>query len=85
MALLDSKNASERTTGAAICGQLKIKSAIPRLKDLLKDDQYSLSVSSLISERRFYDVRKAARDALEAMGEKVKGVVVEEEVGLSSK
>jgi hypothetical protein len=85
LALLDSKDASQRKTGASICGQMKITLAIPRLKELLKDDQYYESTSMFISWTRVYYVRKAAKDALEAMGEKVEGVVVEEKTGLFSK
>jgi hypothetical protein len=80
-ALLDSKDASERKTGALICGQERITWAIPRLKELLKDDEYYMCTSSLISWTRVYYVRKAARDALKLMGEKVEGVIVEEETG----
>jgi hypothetical protein len=85
LALLGSKHASERKIGALICGQERITSAIPRLTELLKDDQYYESTSTFISWTRVYYVRKAAKDALEAMGEKVKGVIVEEETGLFSK
>jgi hypothetical protein len=85
LALLDSKDASERKIGASICGQMKITSAIPRLKELLKDDQYCESTSTLISWTRVYYVRKAAKDALEAMGETVKGVTFEKTTGLFSK
>jgi hypothetical protein len=83
-ALLDSKDASERKSGVLLCGQLKITSAIPRLKELLKDDQY-YGTGLFTSWTRVYYVRKAAKDALEAMGEEVKGVTVEEKTGLFSK
>ena len=85
LALLDSKDASKRKIGALICGQMKITSAIHRLKELLKDDrygdficQYDDSMHPFIS--RVYYVRKAAKDALEAMSEKVNGVIVEEKI-----
>jgi hypothetical protein len=77
LAWLDSKDASKRKTGALICGQEKIKSAIPRLKELLKDDEYYESNST----SRVYYIREAARDALKAMGENVGGVIVEEKIG----
>jgi hypothetical protein len=84
-ALLDSKQASKRKIGASICGQLKITSAIPRLKVLLEDDQYCMSSSSFNSWTRVYYVRKAAKDALEAMGEKVNDVIVVEKAEPLSK
>lgn len=85
LALLDSSVASEREIGASICGQMKVTSAIPRLKELLKDDQYCESTSMCFAWTRVYYVRKAAKDALEAMGEEVKGVIVEKKSGFFAK
>ena len=75
--LLASKDAQQRKTGAMICGQEKLTEAIPALRELLNDEA---SFSTNVPEEwtRLYFVRKAAKDALEAMGQEVKGVIVEE-------
>lgn len=68
---------TDRETGAMICGQLRLTNSIPRLIALLADDAYT-TVGSGDKWRRVYFVRKAARDALAAMGHAVENVVIEE-------
>ncbi len=75
--LLGSKEPSERKTGALLCGQEKLTEAIPSLQKLLTDDA-SFSTNVPKEWTRVYFVRKAAKEALEAMGEKVEGVVTQE-------
>ena len=75
---LGSKDPDERKTGALVVGQLKIRRAIPRLKELLRDVEYHLFQYGDKSQRKVYYVRKRAKEALEGMGINVKGVVVEE-------
>jgi hypothetical protein len=75
--MLGSEGAWDRETGALISGQEKLKEAIPRLRKLLDDEKYS--ITNVTKEwTRVYFVRKAAKKALEAMGEKVQAVVIEE-------
>ncbi len=75
--LLHSNKAQDRKTGALVCQQEKIESACPRLKKLLKDKEYF--ITNFPKEgTRVYFVRKAAKQALEALGQKVDGVVIEE-------
>ena len=75
---LDSKNSDERKTGALVVGQLKIRSAIPRLKELLNDKASYTTRSGDRPERKVYYIRKRAKEALEGMGVNVKGIIVEE-------
>jgi hypothetical protein len=74
--LLGSKEAQDRAAGALICGQEKYRSSIPQLKALLEDDASVASMHTRVWIM-VYHVRKAAKVALEAMGEKVDGVVTE--------
>lgn len=62
-----------RETGCIHCGQLKLDDAVPRLRSLLEDK----STFSRIGYREevVYYVRKAAKEALEAMGHKAEAVV----------
>lgn len=76
--LLDSEDSNERKTGALVCGQNKIEKAIPRLIKLLSDTEYS--ITNLPKEwTRSYYVRKAAKAALENMGQKLDSDVIFEE------
>ena len=79
--LLRSAEPDDRKTGAIHAGHLRIKEALPILRELLTDDAahevWSYDVRDVKEVRIVYYVRKAARDALEAMGEPVTGVVVE--------
>ncbi|HOX57823.1 MAG TPA: hypothetical protein PLC99_13125 [Verrucomicrobiota bacterium] len=72
--LLASKEPVERETGALAVGQMKIREAIPALRALLEDDSYVSVYPSEGKPHREYYVRKAAKTALEAMGEQVTGV-----------
>lgn len=75
--LLKSKTPIERQTGAIVCGQEKVKRAIPLLKDLLKDNEYY--TTNVPKEwTRVYYVRKAAKEALQSMNESVSNVIIEE-------
>jgi hypothetical protein len=77
--LLDSKSAGDRKTGAIICGQNKVKKAIPKLKELLADRSSYFQITGTPSVSTIiYFVRKAAKEALEAMGEQVDNTIVEE-------
>lgn len=66
--LLKSKKPIERQTGAIVCGQEKVRRAIPLLKQLLKDDAYYTTNIPKEGTRVFY-VRRAAKTALELMVE----------------
>ena len=75
--MLDSKESRERQTGAIICGQLRIREALPKLKGLLSDENsYTTNVPKKWT--RVYFVRKAAKKALEDLGETANNIVVEE-------
>jgi len=80
--LLDSKDPYQRQTGAMICNELRVSESIPRLKELLKDQEfyttYSYSDDGDMEEAiiELY-VRKAAKDALISLGEKVEDVIIE--------
>lgn len=76
---LASKDGRERKTGALIAGQESIRKAIPRLKELLMDASSFIRISAGV-QTTIYFVRKAAKEALEAMGETVGSIVVEEPV-----
>ena len=73
--MLSSKEANERKAGALICGQEKLTMAIPKLRNLLVDKEY---VRTNHPQRwtRVYFVRKAAKEALEKLGEETGNVVV---------
>ncbi len=75
--MLDSENAEERKTGALLCGQEKLAKAIPALREMLNDNA-SYKTNDPKEWTQVYFVRKAAREALEAMGQKVEGVITEE-------
>lgn len=77
IARLASESARERAAGALVCGQEKFAKAVPGLKALLKDEEH-YRTNQPKEWTRVYPVRKAAKEALEAMGERVEGVVVEE-------
>jgi len=75
--LLVSSDPHERKTGALISGQEKYTNAIPLLRKLL-DDKESFSTNIPKKWTRVYFIRKAAKGALEAMGQMVENVVMEE-------
>lgn len=79
--LLESDTPSERQTGAIVCGQMSLRDAIPKLRDLLDDDSHMLrgadGPDGHMKWTKMYYVRKAAKEALEAMGEKVEGIILE--------
>ncbi len=74
---LNSKKPNERKTGALVVGQLKTHKAIPHLRQLLRDKAYYTTSSGDGPWMIVLFVRKAAKEALEAMGQKVDNVVVE--------
>ncbi|MDP8235302.1 MAG: hypothetical protein P9M08_02860 [Candidatus Erginobacter occultus] len=71
--MLDSEEEPERKTGALICGQEKLTEAIPQLRKLLADPGWFQRGSGKTGTIVLY-VRESAREALEAMGERVDGV-----------
>lgn len=77
--MLGSSEPEERKTGAMICGQEGLKKAIPALKGLLKDKEtYLTGQGQSKAMTRVYYVRKIAKEALEKMGVKAEGIVIEE-------
>jgi len=75
--MLRSEEAEDRKTGASVCGQEKLTEAIPELRKLLAD-RATLSTNVPKQWTSVYFVRKAAKEALEAMGEKVGYILIEE-------
>lgn len=75
--LLKSKIPRDRETGALVSGQIKLEPAVPLLKALLTDKDCR-TVTANGRTQRIYYVRKAAKEALRAMGENAAGVMVEE-------
>jgi len=94
--LLASDDGGEQAQGALIAGQEKYMSAIPRLRELLKSNESHTRHNKIITwqsrpnekeerlereERKYeYYVRKASLEALTALGEKVEGVILEEDI-----
>ena len=79
--LLSSEFPEDRKTGAMVAGQLRMRKAIARLRELLQDDASDLTnvdQPAGLPMRAVFYVRKAAKQALEAMGETVTGVVIEQ-------
>jgi len=77
--LLASDAGSKQAKGALIAGQEKYMSAIPRLRDLLKSNDHYTSWQGGKNPKYNYYVRKASLEALTALGEKVTGVILEED------
>jgi hypothetical protein len=77
IALLKFPEPEKQKTGALICGQEKIREAIPLLKGFLTSPASYLTGSGK-QKIRVYFVHKAAKEALEQMGENVTGVIIEE-------
>ncbi|MDD5774098.1 MAG: hypothetical protein PHX78_11600 [bacterium] len=77
--LIKSEDASNIRKGVKFAGQLNIRELIPRLKDLLKDNHFleGTTDKTQITTKDYY-IRKVAKEALEKMGEKVEGIVLEE-------
>ncbi len=75
--LLKSSHPRDRQTGAIVCGQLKIREAVSTLRFLLTDSTYVSQKSGDAPWVNLYYVRKAAKEALEAMGEPVTDIQVE--------
>lgn len=73
--MLSSTEAAERKTAALVCGRERLTTAIPKLKDLLSDQEY-FTTNHPKSWTRVYYVRQAAKDALEKLGEDVGHVAV---------
>ena len=76
--LLRSDDPHDQTAAAMAAGQLKVMKAAPGLKALLDSNEAFLRRAGDDPWQRVYYVRKAAIDALEAIGETVEDVVVEE-------
>ena len=75
---LKSKHPRERKTGALFAGQFRLREAIPTLRSLLSDEAYWLSsLHGGTWMYRDYYVRRAAKEALELLGEKTGDIVVE--------
>ncbi|TWT77404.1 hypothetical protein Pla123a_20650 [Posidoniimonas polymericola] len=63
---LDSEDSSRREWGAKICGQERIRGAIPRLRELLNDEK-SVLVGNSSGSSEVFPVRVAAKQALESL------------------
>lgn len=75
---LDSEDAYKRQTGAIVCKDLKISKGIPRLKELLSDKEFYTKYSGDINKGTIIlYVRRAAKEALLTLGEKVENVITE--------
>lgn len=75
--LLLSDEADDRVTGSLFCGRLKIREAIPQLRQLLDDGEFHSTRTGDGPWKNVYYVRKAAKEALEEMNENVTGIIVE--------
>jgi hypothetical protein len=75
--MLSSDCAAERKTGAMVCGQEGFRKYVPELRKLLVDKEY-LTTNVPKEWTKVYFVRKAAKNALICMGEKVDEVITEE-------
>lgn len=72
---LESEEADERKIGAVLCGRRNLKDAIPGLKKLLTDQAHFMAIGTDHSTRLYY-VRRAAKQALEELGEDAGDVVL---------
>lgn len=77
--LLVSKSKRDLETGAIVAGQLRLRDTADTLRTLLKDPSGLLigPDEKHANWWRYYHIRKAAKDALEAMGYEVGPVVIE--------
>ncbi len=75
IAMLSSTDADERKTAALVCGRERLTAAVPKLKSLLSDQKY-FTTNQPKAWTRVYYVRRAAKDALQKLGEDVGDVVV---------
>lgn len=75
--LLDSDSPYKRETGAIACNHLNILESIPKLKKLLTDKEFYTTYSGNNAGTIVLYVRKAAKEALLALGENVENVVTE--------
>ena len=72
LSLLYSTDSSDRKTGCIHCGQLGVVQSIPRLRELLEDKAfYGVSGGNHPEPIVFLYVRKAAVDALAALGHNI--------------
>lgn len=75
---LDSEDPYQRQTAAIVCRDLKISESIPKLKELLSDKEFYTTYTGNNNEGTIVlYVRKAAKDALLALGENVENVITE--------
>jgi len=75
--MLTSPSRVDRQAGAVVCGQLGLEESREKLRRLLMDDASYETKNGDGPWTKVFHVRRAAKEALEAMGEKVEGVVVE--------
>lgn len=75
--LLSSADPFSRKTGAMVCGQEKYTDTVPMLRTLLKDRSWFTTMGAGRPSMIVLYVRQAAKQALEAMGEKVANVITE--------
>jgi hypothetical protein len=75
--MLDSTSPYKRETGAIACKDLKLNEYISKLKKLLNDKEFYTKYSGNDPGVIVLYVRKAAKEALIALGENVKNVVTE--------
>ena len=78
LAMLISMHPEDRKTGAMLSGQVMIREAIPRLRELLGDRSYYTTMGGAHEESTIVlYVREAARQALEKLGEETGPVLTE--------
>ncbi|MEW5894819.1 MAG: hypothetical protein AB1650_03515 [Candidatus Omnitrophota bacterium] len=74
---LDSADPYQRQTGAIVCKDLKISESIPRLKELLSDKEFYTKYAGKNKGIIVLYVRKAAKEALLALGESMDSIITE--------
>jgi hypothetical protein len=70
MSMLDAPSGHARAAGAVALGQMKYRPGIPKLRSLLSDSHSYLQKQGAEAKQVYY-VRKAAKEALETLGEVV--------------
>lgn len=78
ISMLGSKDPLKRKTGVLVSGQLKIRRAIFRLRELLNDTEFNTVYDTNKPPVKEYYIRKRAKKALEEMDVKVEDAVIEE-------
>ena len=77
--LLNSENANDRLTGVLVIDQAECRDAIPKLKELLNDEDYVTIKMGDAPTTKVFRVRKAAKEALEKMGVPIEDDIIVEE------